>query len=99
MNEIGKELNLTVSYTNEPSFSAVIPAVANNNNDCAISAITITASELQVVDFSDSYSGPSDQYGIAINKANPGLKAAINEALAKIIADGRYQTIYNKWFT
>jgi polar amino acid transport system substrate-binding protein len=39
-----------------------------------------------------------EQYGFAISKDNPALKAAINDALAKVKASGEYGTIYKKWF-
>ncbi len=35
-----------------------------------------------------------EQYGIAVNKENPGLLAAINAALAEIKADGTYDELY-----
>jgi len=40
----------------------------------------------------------TENFGIVVNKDNPGLTAAINSALAKIKADGRLQKIYDKWF-
>ncbi len=40
----------------------------------------------------------TEYFGIVINKENKQLTAAINQALAKIKADGRYQTIYDRWF-
>lgn len=39
-----------------------------------------------------------EQYGFGISKDNPGLKDAVNKALAKIREDGRYDRIYTKWF-
>jgi polar amino acid transport system substrate-binding protein len=39
-----------------------------------------------------------EQYGFGISKDNPGLKEAVNGALKKIKADGRYDAIYTKWF-
>lgn len=39
-----------------------------------------------------------EQYGIAVNKNNPGLTAAFNQALKNIKANGTYDEIYNKWF-
>ena len=35
----------------------------------------------------------------AVDPANPKLRDALNEALAAMIADGTYQTIYDRWFT
>lgn len=39
-----------------------------------------------------------EQYGIAISKDNPGLTAAINEALAAMEADGSRAAIETAWF-
>ncbi|MBU1494818.1 MAG: transporter substrate-binding domain-containing protein, partial [Actinobacteria bacterium] len=37
-------------------------------------------------------------YGIAVNPENEELLTAINGALAAMVADGTYQTIYDTWF-
>jgi len=37
-------------------------------------------------------------YGIAVNPENAELLTAINGALAAMVADGTYQTIYDGWF-
>jgi polar amino acid transport system substrate-binding protein len=39
-----------------------------------------------------------DYYGIIVSKNNPVLTERINTAIAGLKADGRYQTIYMKWF-
>ncbi|MBM6816597.1 amino acid ABC transporter substrate-binding protein [Olsenella uli] len=39
-----------------------------------------------------------EQYGIAVSKDNPGLLAAINEALAAVEEDGTMDEIKQKWF-
>ena len=39
-----------------------------------------------------------EQYGIVVSKDNPGLLAAINEALADMEADGTMATLKNTWF-
>jgi len=39
-----------------------------------------------------------EQYGFGVSKDNPELKAAINDALAKVKASGKYNEIYKKWF-
>ena len=39
-----------------------------------------------------------EQYGIGIAKANVGLKTSIDDALAKLKANGGYTDIYKKWF-
>ena len=37
-------------------------------------------------------------YGIAVNPENDELLTAVNGALAAMVADGTYQTIYDAWF-
>ena len=39
-----------------------------------------------------------EQYGIVISKDNPGLTAAINEALSALKDDGTIDDLENKWF-
>lgn len=39
-----------------------------------------------------------EHYGLAISQDNPELLAAVNEALAAIMADGTYEQIFTKWF-
>lgn len=41
----------------------------------------------------------TEQYGIAVRKNEPQLKAALNAALEKIKADGTYAMIVHKWFS
>lgn len=40
----------------------------------------------------------AQDYGIAVSKGNDELVAAMDEALATIIADGTYAEIFKKWF-
>ena len=39
-----------------------------------------------------------EQYGIVVSKDNPGLTAAINEALAELEADGTMDALKEQWF-
>ncbi len=39
-----------------------------------------------------------EQYGIAVSKKNPNLRAAIDKALAEMRTDGTYKRIFEKWF-
>ena len=39
-----------------------------------------------------------EQYGIVVSKDNPGLTAAINQALADMDADGTMDSLKTKWF-
>ncbi|MBK5226995.1 MAG: transporter substrate-binding domain-containing protein [Actinobacteria bacterium] len=49
---------------------------------------------LQVVQAIDT----DELYGLAFSKDNPELTAAVNGALAEVIADGTYAAIFSKWF-
>jgi ABC-type amino acid transport/signal transduction systems, periplasmic component/domain len=40
----------------------------------------------------------NEEYGIAVSKRNPDLLRELNQALAKIKADGTYDAIVAKWF-
>lgn len=40
----------------------------------------------------------NDDYGIAVSKSNPDLRAAINRVLTDMRQDGTYRIIYEKWF-
>jgi polar amino acid transport system substrate-binding protein len=39
-----------------------------------------------------------EKYGLPVSQDNPELLAAVNDALADIIADGTYEQIFTKWF-
>jgi ABC-type amino acid transport substrate-binding protein len=39
-----------------------------------------------------------ERYGFAFSKDNPELTEAVNGALAEIIADGTYETIFTQYF-
>jgi polar amino acid transport system substrate-binding protein len=39
-----------------------------------------------------------EQYGFAVSKGNPALKAEINATLQTLKANGRFDTIFKKWF-
>ena len=40
----------------------------------------------------------TEEYGFAISKDEPGLAKAVNEALAKLKADGTYRKLVDTWF-
>ena len=39
-----------------------------------------------------------ETYGIAVAKGSTELLEQINEGLAKTLEDGKYKTVYEKWF-
>ncbi len=64
-------------------------------NDAAPSAAEVANRPgLSVVQQIDT----GEHYGLAIAKSNPTLLAAVNQALANIIADGTYKTLFEKYF-
>lgn len=72
------------------SVDAVVYDVPNVEYYIATSA----ADSLKVV--GDTYQ--AEDYGIAITKGNEDLVAAINDALATMRENGKYDEIYDKWF-
>lgn len=109
MNEIGKELGVNINFVQMSFWDDLIPGITSGRYDCAISAISITPERLQIIAYSNPYfdftwndlnpyKGNPDMFAIAMSQSNTKLKSAIDGALAKIMADGRYRTIYLKWF-
>lgn len=49
---------------------------------------------LEVVEAIDT----EEKYGFAFSKDNPELTEAVNAALAEIVADGTYESIFKEWF-
>ena len=85
------------TYTNAPD--AFTDLEAGNitgviNDEPSSEAEVQGRSDLKVVEPIDT----GEHYGIAVAKTNPNLTKAINGALAAIIADGTYKTIFNKYF-
>ncbi len=70
--------------------------VAGVVNDLPISADIVKdeTRELKLVEEITT----NEQYGFAFSEENPGLRDAVNAALASIKADGTYDEIYKKWF-
>lgn len=67
---------------------------AINDEPTAIAEVALPGREgLEVVQAIDT----GEAYGIAVDPNNEALLAAINEALADMIADGTYQTIFEKY--
>ena len=54
MNQIAKELNVTVQYTNQP-FDGIILSIQTHKYDASISAFTIPAERQKTIDFTDPY--------------------------------------------
>ncbi len=64
-------------------------------NDAPSSAAEVESRpDLKVVQQIDT----NENYGFAFSKKNPSLLAAVNQALADLIADGTYAQIFTKYF-
>ncbi len=64
-------------------------------NDAPASAAEVESRpDLTVVQQIDT----NENYGFAFSKSNPSLLAAVNQALADLVADGTYAQIFGKYF-
>jgi polar amino acid transport system substrate-binding protein len=63
------------------------------NDDSSSAAIVKDLPSLKLVQSIDA----KQLYGLAFSPDNPGLRDAVNAALADMIADGAYLTIFHKW--
>jgi ABC-type amino acid transport substrate-binding protein len=63
------------------------------NDDSSSAAIVKDLPSLKLVQSIDA----KQLYGLAFSPDNPGLRDAVNAALADMIADGTYLTIFHKW--
>jgi ABC-type amino acid transport substrate-binding protein len=60
-------------------------------------AVSVAGTEfpsLAVVESIDT----NENYGLALSESNPDLRDAVNDALAEIISDGTYETLFKKYF-
>jgi ABC-type amino acid transport substrate-binding protein len=64
------------------------------NDDSSSAAIIQDLPSLKLVQSIDA----KQLYGLAFSPDNPGLRDAVNAALADMVADGTYLTIFHKWF-
>lgn len=67
------------------------------NDDSSSAAIIEDLPSLKLVQLVESIDA-GQLYGLAFSPDNPGLHDAVNAALADMIADGTYVTIFHKWF-
>jgi polar amino acid transport system substrate-binding protein len=64
------------------------------NDKPASVGIIVDLPDLEVVQDIDT----NEKYGFAFSPSNPDLTEAVNVVLAQMIADGKYQEIYDKYF-
>jgi ABC-type amino acid transport substrate-binding protein len=69
-----------------------VTAVVNDEPSSA--EIIMDLEGLEIVEAIDT----DEKYGFAFSPENPELRDAMNQALAEVIADGTYQTIFEQYF-
>ncbi len=92
---------MTYTFVDYPFDDLIGTLQGGSEIDMIASGMTITAGRETLIDFSDPYcedpGAPGDEFGFAFNEANPGLRDAVNDALADLRADGTYDDIYARW--
>lgn len=93
--------NFTESTITEfPNYPAAFTALETGGLDAVLADLPAAdeavsrSDSLQIVEEIDT----DEQYGMAVQQDNEALLAAINDALAEIIADGTYERIFSEWF-
>ena len=67
-------------------------------NDWAVTHYYIDTEGKDKVKMVGDIFSADEQYGIGVKKGNTEMLDLINEGLAKVIENGTYDEIYNKWF-
>jgi len=76
--------------------------VLNKRADAVVndlSEVSFRMSILPDMKIAATFKEGEENYGITMRKGETELLKAINEALAQLRESGKYQEIYNKWFT
>lgn len=83
-----------------PDASALFAAIASGDVDAVLQDFPVNAYRATQDDsLAVTESFPTgEQYGFAIDPENPGLLAAVNDGLAKLREDGRFDTIFATYF-
>ena len=85
-----------------PTAEAALVAVETGQADAAVTDLSAAAARVEDSGGAIAVVAPidtDDRFAIALRQDADELKAAINEQLAALIADGTYEALYDKWFT
>lgn len=85
-----------VSFPNDP---AMWQAIQAGQVDALLQDLPVNIGHTREGDYTIAEEFSTDeQYGFAMKKGNTGLVDAVNEQLATLREDGRYQEIYDRYF-
>ena len=94
--------NTTAQISRFDELPLALQALANRDVDGVVAELPVLGDYLKA---NPSLNGKivgepftDELFGIAVNKAKPEVRDALNEALATIKGNGVYDQLYNKWF-
>jgi polar amino acid transport system substrate-binding protein len=94
--------NTDVDVQRFPEAPLALQALSNQDVDAVVTDIAVIADFIKAnPDLGLRLAGGSftgEEYAIAVNKERPEVLALLNDALARVKADGTYDQIFNKWF-
>ena len=83
-----------------PSDAELFPAIQSGNVDAVLQDLPVNIGHTEGGDFTIAEEYKTDEsYGFAMDKDNTKLVSAVNEQLTKMRDNGKYQEIYDKYFT
>ncbi len=97
--ELGKEKANAGELRPYPEGPDAINALKNGTIAAVIIDAPVAANAVEAGGVEIAEKVPTEEeYGIAVAQDNTGLLESINEGLAAILDNGKYKTIYEKWF-
>ncbi|MCC9144789.1 MULTISPECIES: basic amino acid ABC transporter substrate-binding protein [unclassified Arthrobacter] len=83
-----------------PSDGELFPAIQSGNVDAVLQDLPVNIGHTEDGDFTIAEEYETDEsYGFAMDKDNTELISAVNEQLTEMRDNGKYQEIYDKYFT
>ena len=83
-----------------PSDAELFPAIQSGNVDAVLQDLPVNIGHTEDGDFTIAEEYETDEsYGFAMDKDNTELVSAVNEQLTEMRDNGKYQEIYDKYFT
>ncbi|MCC9173450.1 basic amino acid ABC transporter substrate-binding protein [Arthrobacter sp. zg-Y179] len=83
-----------------PSDAELFPAIQSGNVDAVLQDLPVNIGHTEDGEFTIAEEYETDEsYGFAMDKDNTELISAVNEQLAELRDNGKYQEIYDKYFT
>ena len=83
-----------------PSDAELFPAIQSGNVDAVLQDLPVNIGHTEDGDFTIAEEYETDEsYGFAMDKDNTALVSAVNEQLTEMRDNGKYQEIYDKYFT